>query len=41
MKEADFHFDAYLRSYSMPTMAMLKVENHKVRMREHLNNDTI
>ena len=35
MQEADFHFDAYLRSYSMPTMGMLKVENHTVRMRKH------
>ena len=31
----DFHFDEYLQSYSMPTMGMLKVENHTVRMREH------
>ena len=35
MEETDFHFDAYLRSYSMPTMGMLKVENRTVRMREH------
>ena len=31
----DFHFDEYLRSYPMPTMGMLKVVIHKVRMRKH------
>ena len=41
MQETAFHFHAYLRSYSMPTMGMLKVENHTVRMREHYNNGTI
>ena len=41
MQETDFPFDAYLRSYSMPTTGMLKVENHTVRMREHLNNGMI
>ena len=30
-----FSFDAYLRSYSMPIMGMLKVEKNTVRMREH------
>ena len=35
MQETDFHFDAYLRSYSMLTMGMLKVKNYTVRMREH------
>ena len=34
MQETDFHVDAYLRRYSMPTMGMLKVVNHTVRMRE-------
>ena len=41
MQETDFHFDEYLRSYSMPTIVMLKVENHTVRMRKHKNNGTI
>ena len=36
-----FSFFEYLRSYSMPTMGMLKVANHKERMRNHLNNGTI
>ena len=26
MQETDFHFDEYLRSYSMPTIGMLKVD---------------
>ena len=30
-----FHFDEYLRNYSMPTMGMLKVVNNTVRMRTH------
>ena len=31
----DFHFDEYLRSYSMPTMGILKVINNTMRMRKH------
>ena len=27
--------DEYLRSYSMPTVGMLKVVNYRVRMRKH------
>ena len=38
MQETDFHFDEYLRSYAMPTVGMLKVVNHTVRMRKHSNN---
>ena len=34
-QETDFHFDEYLRVYSMPTMGMLKVVNHTVRMHKH------
>ena len=34
MQENDFHFDSYLRRYSMSTMGMLKVVNHTVRMDE-------
>ena len=34
MQETDFHLDEYLRSYLMPTVGMLKVENHTVRMRK-------
>ena len=34
MQETDFHCDEYIRSYSMPTMDMLKVVNHTVRMRK-------
>ena len=41
MHETDFHIDEYLRSYSMPTMGMLKVVNHTVHMRKRLNNGTI
>ena len=41
MQETDFHFDEYLRSYAMHTVGMLKVVNHTVRMRKHLNNSTI
>ena len=41
MQETDFYFDEYLRSYSMPTISMLKVENYTVRMRKHENNGTI
>ena len=35
LQETDFRFDKYLRSYSMPTMSILKVINHTVRMRKH------
>ena len=35
MQETDFHFDEYLRSYAMPTVGMLKVVNHRVRMGKH------
>ena len=35
MQETDFHFDEYLRSYAMPTVGMLKVVNHAVRMRKY------
>ena len=35
MQQTDFHFDEYLQSYSMPTIDMLKVVYHTVRMRKH------
>ena len=38
MQETDFHFDEYLRSYSMPTMGIV---NHTVRMRKRYNNGLI
>ena len=41
MQETDFHFDEYLRSCSLPTMGMLKVVNHTVRMRKRYNNGMI
>ena len=31
----DFHFDEYLRSYSMPAVGMLRVVCRTVRMRKH------
>ena len=41
MQETDFHSDEYLRSYSLPTMGMLKVVNHTVRMHKRYNNGMI
>ena len=41
MQETDFNFDEYLRSYSMPTISMPKLENYTVRMRKHENNGRI
>ena len=35
VQQTDFHFDEYLRSYSMPTIDMLKVVYHTVPMRKH------
>ena len=41
MQQTNFHFDEYLRSYSMPTIDMLKVVYHTVCMRKHFSYGTI
>ena len=35
MQETHFDFNEYFRSYSMPTIGMLKVVIHTMRMRKH------